>query len=156
MKKFQFKLETVLRERKRIEDLRLKEWTTADRFVRQLQTELDSTVQGLRDAIEKASVIASLPQNTAGQFIAIDTFISGEKIRIQWKEQHLEKAKKFAERRHVDYVAASQKRKALEKLKERKKSEHALKLKKSEARVQDDLYTMRWRLSADQEEEFGQ
>lgn len=155
MKKFQFKLEIVLKERKRVEDLRLREWTKAERFVKQLEAERDAMVTRLNLAFDEATQLATLPQNSSAQFMGMDSFIKGEKIRIDWKEQHLEKARKFSERRRVEYVAASQKRKALEKLKERKIAEHSLKVKKHEARIQDDLYTMRWRLSTDGEEEFG-
>ncbi len=144
MKKFRFRLEVVLRERKRIEDEKLKDWSTADRFVRELEGERSRMRDRLASVIQEASGLAENPGGGVAMLRETDQFIHGEKLRIDWKTQHIERAQRFADRRKQEYVLASQRRKALEKLKEKQSAEHAEWMRKREATALDDLYTMRW------------
>jgi flagellar export protein FliJ len=166
MKKFKFKLEVVLSERKKVEDLRRKEWTMAMRFLQALMDDLAELERQLAEAIERGDQLATIGQAPAGpgalahpatgMFQVVDGFIAGQKMRIAWKAQEIERAAKFTERRRVDYVAARQKREALEKLRARKLAEYRAESKKQELRKLDDLYIMngaaRRRIEAEGEE----
>lgn len=143
MKKFKFKLETVLSERKRVEDLRLREWTLAKRLLQGLVDDLTRLENELADAINKATELAASAQvYNIGEHAAVDGFIAGQKVRIIWKTQEIERGTKIVERKRLEYVQASQKRQALEKLKERKQTAHGEAAHKKELKQMDDIYIM--------------
>lgn len=143
MKKFRFKLQAVLTERKRLEDLKLREWTLAQRILLSMIADREKLEKRLGDAIREATVLAALPDNTSGEFRAMDAFIGGLKLRIRWKNMEIERGSKFTERKRLEYVAASQKRKALDKLRERRLEEFKEQALKRELKELDDVYIMR-------------
>ena len=158
MKKFKFKLEVVLAERKRVEDLRLREWTLAKRILQGMMdvlTELETSLDG---AIHKETQLGGSPGISGiGMFAAVDQFIAGQKARIVWKTQEIERGARLTDKKRVEYVKARQKREALEKLKERRLGEHRDVAHKNELKVLDDIYIMtgaaRRRMSIEDAEE---
>lgn len=157
MKRFKFKLETVLTERKRIEDLRLREWTIAKRMLQALMDDLSELESGLADGIARATDLGSSPDmSNVGMFSAVDDFIAGQKLRIIWKSQEIERGAKLTEKKRQEYIRASQKRQALEKLKERKLAEHKERAHKDELRKLDDIYIMNGAARKRMESEDGE
>lgn len=146
MKKFKFKLETVLKERKRIEDLRLREWTLAQRILMNMVGELTALEKRFAEVVGEATLIGGpLPraaENHVGMITTTESFIQGTKLRIGWKKQDIGRAEKLTEKKRGEYVRASQKRKALEKLKERRLAQHKSAARKQEIRALDDIYIM--------------
>ncbi|MBI3556913.1 MAG: flagellar FliJ family protein [Deltaproteobacteria bacterium] len=143
MKRFRFKLEVVLAERKRVEDLRLREWTLAKRILQGMMDALTVLELGLADAISKDSQLGSGPGvDGIGMFAAVDQFIAGQKTRIVWKTQEIERGARLTDKKRVEYVKARQKREALEKLKERRLGEHRVASHKHELKTLDDIYIM--------------
>lgn len=143
MKRFKFKLEAVLTERKRVEDVRLREWTLTKRFLQALLEDLSDLEKGLEDGIARVTELNKLSEEShIGMYAALEAFISGQKTRIIWKSQEIQKATKLSERARVEYIKMRQKREALEKLKERKNQDYRKEVRKSEFRQIDDIYIM--------------
>ena len=151
-KKFQFRLEVVLTERKRQEEKRLQEWTLARQVIGEMIKVCEALKARLRLAMTEATDLAGLKHNVAANLISMEHFITGTKTKIGWKEREIERAEKLVERKRLEYVAASQKRKTLEKLKESKLKEYMLIQKKKENKALDDIYVMRgMRFSVEEE-----
>lgn len=152
MKRFRFKLEVVLRERKRIEDLKLGEWVLAKNV---LQTMVDQR-QELEDRLASAMKELSRTDGSSVSLALVgDAFIEGQKIRIEWKKREIERGEKLVEKKRLEYVAVKQKRMALDKLKERKFEEYRDEARKQEQKTLDDTYIMTGAFKArEAEEEF--
>ena len=143
MKKFKFRLETVLNERKKNENIKLRDWTLAQRILQTLANQKIQFEKRLNEACSEATQLAELPINSSAEFYTIDNFIKGIKLLIQWKEQEIERATKLTQKKYSEYVQASQKRKILEKLKEKRTEEFKKAIHKKELKELDDLYIMR-------------
>lgn len=156
MKKFRFKLEVVLSERKRVEDQRLKDWTLAQRLLQGMCDQLVALQERLLAAFDEATSLGTLQSGSVSVMSTVETFISGQKIRIDWKTREIERAKKIVEKARLLYVTARQKREALEKLKERRLDEFKERIRKDELKRMDDIYVMNGaavRRAAEEDEE---
>ncbi|MEW6057834.1 MAG: flagellar export protein FliJ [Bdellovibrionota bacterium] len=146
MKKFKFNLEIVLGERKRSEDLRLREWTLARKILQTMLDDLNALETRLVKAFDESTDLAMKQSGLGGSNIAmlgtVESFISGVKVKIQWKKQEIERALKLTERTRVEYVKARQKREALEKLKASRHEEFRKRVRKRELKDLDDMYVM--------------
>lgn len=153
-RKFRFRLEAVLEERKRLEDKKLQEWTLARSILSAMVEARDGLKRRLEKALAEATELASVRENTSAQFAAMDAFIRGTKLKIQWKSQEIERGGKLTEKKRLEYVAASQKRMALEKIKDRRLEEYKELIRKRELKEIDDIYIMRsaWALERQEEE----
>lgn len=140
MKRFKFKLEVVLKERKRVEDLKQREWMMARRLLLAMNEDLTNMIERLEAAFGEATQLGAA--GNIGMLHSIDGFIDGTKLRIEWKRQEIVRAEKLTEKKRVEYVKERQKREALEKLKERKYEEFKEELRKKELRELDELYVM--------------
>lgn len=139
MKKFKFKLEVVLGERKRVEDLRLREWVLAKRILQGMIDELAAMEKRLAEVFRESTETGA---HDAAMLSAIESFIQGTKVRITWKKRDIERGAKLTERKRLEYVQASQKRAMLDKLKERRFAEFREALRKGELKKLDDIYIM--------------
>jgi flagellar protein FliJ len=139
MKKFKFKLEVVLNERKRVEDLRLREWVLAKRILQSMIDELAAMEQRLKKAFREATDTGA---NDPAMLSTIESFIQGTKIRIVWKKRDIERGAKLTERKRLEYVHASQKRAMLDKLKEKQLEQFREEVKMRELKELDDIYIM--------------
>ena len=157
MKKFKFGLEVVLQERRRLADLKLREFSLAKKILNMMIEDLAAMEQRLDEAYNEATSLASNPLNNIGLVSSMESFISGLKIRIVWKNGEIERAKRLTEKKRVEYVAAKQKSEAISKLRERKLDEYTAFARKHELKQLDDLYIMsgaaRRRMDDDSEEQ---
>ncbi|MBI2606803.1 MAG: flagellar FliJ family protein [Deltaproteobacteria bacterium] len=152
-RKFRFRLATVLEERKRQEDKKLQEWTLARNILSAMVEARDGLKRRLAAAVEQATGLAAAPENTSAQFVAMDAFIRGTKLKIQWKNQEIERGGKLTEKKRLEYVSASQKRMALEKIKDRRLEEYKERIRKREFKEIDDIYIMRSAWASERQEE---
>lgn len=143
MKKFKFKLEVVLEERKRIEDAKLREWMISERLLQGLKEQKQKFEQDLDNAVLQTDQLSRMAENSSAEFHVANAFIEGTKLRLQWKRQEIERGSKLTERKRLEYVAARQRREALEKLKARRKEDYMDQAKMRELKQLDDLYIMR-------------
>ena len=158
MKKFRFKLDVVLAERKRVEDQRLKDWTLAQRLLQGMYDQLHALQKRLSVAFGEATSLGALQAGNVGMLSSVESFISGQKVRIEWKSREIERAIKIVEKARLLYVTARQKREALEKLKERKFDEFKEAIRKNELKKLDDIYVMTGaavRRAREEDEEAG-
>lgn len=144
MRRFKFKLEVVLKERKRIEDMRLREWTLSKRILQDLVDELTALETRLEEVFGEATETVHLDgvSNDIGVIQMMDSFIVGTKLRIERKKSEILRAARLTEKKRLEFVAASQKREALEKFKEKKFEDYKRETLKREHRDLDDVYIM--------------
>jgi flagellar FliJ protein len=151
MKKFIFKLEAVLTDRKRTEDMRLKEWSIVNRMLAELKGQQVSLETRLKDALVEATEFASAPTVSPAILAETERFIQGVKQRLQWKVNDITRAEKFVEQRRSAWFAARQKRMIIDKIKEKRMSEHRQEARDQEYREQDDQMVMRARLALEED-----
>ncbi len=142
-KKFVFKLDVVLKERKRQEEQKLHEWVLSRTILQKMIDYCNELKERLSKAIVEATELASLPTNSSAQLLAMHDFIEATKKRITWKSNEIEKGSKLVEKKRIEYVTAAQKRQSLEKLKERRLDEYKEQIAKKELKELDDVYIMR-------------
>lgn len=150
MKKFKFKLEAVLTERKRVEDLLLREWVEAKNILLGMINEKVELETRLAEAVDEMTETGGA---SMGLRDVMENFISGQKVRIGWKVRQIERAEKLVEKKRLQYVAARQKREAIEKLKERQLEQYKALAKKLERKALDDTYIMNGAFKIRQKEE---
>lgn len=151
MKKFKFKLEAVLSDRKRTEDMRLKEWSIVNRMLAELRQQKLDLVERLSGAISEATQFASAATISPAILSETEHFIQGVKQRIQWKENEIARAEKFVEQRRLAWFTARQKRMIIDKIKEQRMIEHQEQVRVHEHKVIDDLMVMRARITRGEE-----
>ena len=146
MKKFKFRLEAVLVERKKAEDGRLRDWAQTKRMLQQLVDDLsllESKLQGaFVDCTSTAQATSGSALGTIGLLGSIENYINGTKTRIAWKRRDIERGSKLVEKARQLYLQAKQRRNVLEKLKENQFERYKLAAHKHELRQLDDVYIM--------------
>jgi flagellar export protein FliJ len=142
MKRFKFKLDVVLTERKRFESVKLKEWGMAQRILKQMIDEKTAMEKRLMEVFEESTLASSQKEGSISILHSMEVFIHGAKLKITWKAQEIERAKKLTEKKRMEYVFARQKREVIEKLRERKHQEYKNEMRKKELKEQDELYIM--------------
>lgn len=147
MKKFKFRLESVRIDRKRVEDLRLREWSIVNRMLADLIKEKEHIESRITKAFDEMTTAKSTPRLSAGIISELESFIQGLKIRLDWKKNEIARAEKFVERKRIEWLGARQKRMILDKMKEKKVAEHKEAVRLKENNDLNDLYLMRARLN---------
>lgn len=153
MKRFKFKLEAVRLDRKRGEDLKLREWSIVNRMLAELRNEKTAMEERMKSAFREMTDLNAMPRLSTGLITELESFIQGLRQRIEWKGGEIARAEKFVERKRVEWMAARQKRMILDKLKEKKVEEHLEEARWREDRDLDDLNLMRARIKAGEEGE---
>lgn len=141
--RFVFHFEKLLKHRQSLENFAQRDWAEAQGHVDRAQSEL----KRMYDLIDQSRIRAADLENRGGAHgVAlgqIDDFIRGQKIRIERLRLKIRELQAVAEEKHELLVEAAKERKILEKLKEKKKEEHRLLLKKSELKELDDIVVTR-------------
>lgn len=150
MKKFRFKLESVLRARVIGENEALKNLAEAQK---KLQSELENkkTLQlQLDQALDEREGLGEVPVPATG-FQILHNHIIGTKQRILRSDQAIVRANRNVQKAMRSYLHAKRLTRMMEIMRERAFSEFRLLRKKEEQKVQDDLTIMRSRMSASEE-----
>lgn len=142
MKKFRFKLESVLKERKKVEDERLRDWTMARQIIQGMYDQLKSMQTRLGEAFDETTALGAQASGTVAMFHSMESFIKGTKLRIDWKQREIARAEKIVEKAKLLYITARQKREAIEKLRERRLAEYKDAARAKELKIMDDIYIM--------------
>ena len=140
MKRFKFTLEVVLKERKRVEDLKLREWTLSLQLLQKMIDEQNALTKRLQEVVKEGDKLAGFPENTIGALQGVESFLKGQRLKIDWKKRDIERANMLTNKKKEEYVKARQKREVLEKLKEKKLAQHRKILKKKELKELDEIY----------------
>ncbi len=138
MKKFRFSLETVLRVKRQVEDLRRRELAAAQGARDQVLALLDRRGSELRElnesqaAARAGKVDLQIERWFLGSHQALSAQISAGKRELLAKEALLDEAR-------VRAVEAARERKVLEKLEERQRSIHQLQENREEQGSMDEM-----------------
>jgi flagellar FliJ protein len=143
MKKFKFRLASVAKERERVEGLRLREWTIVNRMMMELHSEKKKLETRLVQAINEMTEIRRASVVSTSMISETENFIQSVKLRIEWKKGEISRAEKFVERKRVEWAVARQKRKVLDKLKEKQLEDFKAEQRLKELKATDDIYIMR-------------
>lgn len=152
MKKFIFRLETVLTERKRQEDFKLREWSIVNRMLIDLQSDLSVLENSLNQAFVDASHLKSMSDLSIATIVAQESYIEGLRLKIDWKKNDISRAVKFVDRKKQEWLLFRKNRMILDKLKEKKKIEHKKEANRKEQKDLDDMYIMRARKNSLEDE----
>lgn len=142
MKKFQFRLDTVLKLRKKKEDLALQEFAKAQRAY---QSEIHNRaflMQRLEQALERREKLG-VTEVSSVAFKTEEDFISGTKQRIIQAGQAILRAHRSLQKAMSNYLHFKKQTMVLEKLEETQFAKFKEQLRKREERELDDLTIMR-------------
>lgn len=147
MRKFQFRLEAVERNRKlqeqekqvalarKLEKMRATEGRLLEADTKEVQARRDFAGLGSPGKAHKPS-----------DFWLLDQFIRGQKVRRVDLKQQLEIDQQAAGQAYGDFLHARQQKKIMEKLREKKMSQFREEARKLESRAQDEQYVTRNRI----------
>lgn len=149
MKKFQFKFETILKQRKLREEDALRALGAAQRAYQHELNERARLVFELNLALKRREDLGS-PDRTERlgiiEFQLEDEFISGTKHRITRADHAIARASRAVEKALRIYLNARKQLRAMEVLREKAYAEYRRERAKYEQRLQDDITMMRGRL----------
>lgn len=142
--KFKFRLEAVLKLRRRLEDEAQRAFTES----RAVFDEANAVLKRMYESIDRGrEKIAQTQRDGKAGAIAtigeIESFIVGQGLRIKKQREVLRSAQQDLEEKQEALILALRERKSLEKLKERKKKEHDMDVARREALALDEIATIR-------------
>lgn len=143
---FRFSLESILKHRKREEEIAQKEFmeqqTIVETCLRHLE-ELYLQIDRTRELIS-ASVKSGTPEDLH-RIRSSEEFIEGQKIRIHNERKRARELIRELEERQEILLSRLHERKIMEKLKEKKFEEYKVLMAQMEMREMDDLVNVRWK-----------
>ena len=153
MKKFKFQLDTVLRYKTQVLDIRLAEHGTALANVRRQEGVLEQATNN-RIACEEEYREMKQQGLTIAEAMKYETGIEVLQRTVQRETEKLKELRKIEEQRRAALVEAKQETQSLEKLKEMKRGEYDSMVAKAEEKEIDDLVMAR-RSASLREQEAG-
>lgn len=142
MKKFRFQLDTVLRYKNQMLDIRLAEHGTALAAVRRQETVLEQAIQNRMDCEEEYRQ-KKAEGLTIADSMKYETGIEVLERRVQRETGLLKELRKAEEEKRRLLVEAKQETQSLEKLKDIKRGEYDAAVAKAEEKEIDDLVMSR-------------
>ncbi len=142
MKKFRFQLDTVLRYKNQMLDIRLAEHGTALAAVRRQETVLEQAIQNRVDCEEEYRQ-KKAEGLTIADSMKYETGIEVLERRVQRETGLLKELRKAEEEKRRLLVEAKQETQSLEKLKDIKRGEYDVAVAKAEEKEIDDLVMSR-------------
>ncbi len=142
MKKFRFQLDTVLRYKNQMLDIRLAEHGTALAAVRRQETMLEQAIQNRVDCEEEYRQ-KKAEGLTIADSMKYETGIEVLERRVQRETGLLKELRKAEEEKRRLLVEAKQETQSLEKLKDIKRGEYDAAVAKAEEKEIDDLVMSR-------------
>lgn len=142
MKSFKFKFEVVERHRKQKEDEALSMLALAQEKLKEEINKRNSLISSMNSSLQRREELGDFPLSK-GHFQLEDEFISGQKIRIKNADLEIERAKNRVGKVFSYFLKCRKDKKIIERLRENELDKHKKEVKKSEQKIQDDLYVMR-------------
>jgi len=138
---FRFGLDSVLKHRKRLEEIAQKEFATA-------QAAVDATLRRLEDMYQRMDEvreeISQAEANSRLEHVRdMEHFLYGHRIRIENVRKEARELLQVAEQKQEALILAAREKKVLVKLKEKRLHEYREWLNRIEAKNQDDQTMMR-------------
>ena len=154
MKKFQFQLDTVLRYKTQVLDIRLAEHGSALAAVRRQEGVLEQAT-GNRLACEEEYRQRKAEGLTIAEAMKYETGIEVLEAAVRREAAKLKELQKAEEQKRAALVEAKQETQSLEKLKEMKRGEYDSMVAKAEEKEIDDLVMARRSASLREEEDMA-
>jgi flagellar FliJ protein len=140
---FKFGLESVLKHRKRLEDIAQREFAEAQASVDDVLRRLEEMYRRMDEVREEIRRVQSTGHKEAiAEICAMEQFLMGQKIRIESVRQEARQLLQVAEEKQEALVAAAREKKVLVKLKEKRMAEYRQWLERVEAKMLDDQAMM--------------
>ncbi|MCB0341030.1 MAG: flagellar export protein FliJ [Pseudobdellovibrionaceae bacterium] len=140
---FHFPLETLLKHRKRQMEMAQREFEIAQHQLNQCLQEIDNIH---RQILESRQLIAYAESQKTTDTRSVDQlfeFIEGSKIRMKIKQNEARNLMEVADNKRRVFQEKATDHKSLERLKDRRKSEYKVQVKKKENQTMDDMNVMR-------------
>lgn len=150
MKRYRFRLDSVLRVRRIQEERARAELLSANQGVVAAQRHLGQRIAHLEE-LPKSAKIASTPA-----FLANQARLASIASSISMARAAREVAEHAADERRVAWHVTARRVEGLERLDERDRTEHALEAQRAADQEVDDLVVSRFRTARDGEEEGGE
>ena len=154
MKKFKFQLDTVLRYKTQVLDIRLAEHGTALANVRRQEGVLEQAISHRTACEEEYREMKELGL-TIAEAMKYETGIEVLQRTVLRETEKLKELRKIEEQRRAALVQAKQETQSLEKLREIKRGEYDSMVAKAEEKEIDDLVMSRRSQSLREAEELG-
>ena len=140
---FKFGLESVLKHRKRLEDVAQREFVQAQADVDAALGRLEKMYQRLDEVrIEISGKETSGGREAIANICELELFLRGHKVRIESVRLEARELLAIAETKQEALIHAATEKKVLVKLREKRLAEHRLVLERMEAKIQDDQAMM--------------
>jgi flagellar export protein FliJ len=150
VKKFKFRLAVVERDRELKEQAKRLELSKAIQGMQKAEAGLVALDHREVQARREFAALGSTDKNgevNSSSFWILDQFIQGQRVRRFELKQILQDRETQVSHAYKDFLVARQQKKIMEKLRERREQEHKEQMQRLDKREQDDLYTMRHRLT---------
>jgi flagellar FliJ protein len=142
--KFRFRLETLLRHRKLMQDEAQRIYADAQKAVQDQLARIKEMYADLDEARIRSEVLQKQGGTCAPDLVQIEEYINGQKIRIQLARNKARELMQIAEEKLEILTEKMQEHKLLEKLKEKKREEYRRERNKDMQKENDDLALMRF------------
>lgn len=147
---FRFSMESVLKHRKRQEELAMKEVADA-------QSNLDACLRAIENMYRQIDETrASISRNERSAqadvqwIVTSEAFIEAQKVRIHKERMHARELIRELETKQEQLVERLHERKIIEKLKERREQEYKERIARLEQKELDDMTNSRWQLKGNE------
>lgn len=140
---FVFSLEVLLDHKRKLQDEARRVWVEAQSKVDQATDELNGFYKQVDDTRLQNQELERTGGALAGRLVMNDSFVEGQKIRIEHQRLKIRELKSAAEILHEQLIEAAKETKALEKLKEKQKEDYKKKMRIREMKENDEIVTLR-------------
>ena len=142
--KFRFRLETLLRHRKIVQDEAQRAYAEAQSAVQLQLTRIKEMYADLDEARLRAENLQKRGGACLPDLLQIEDYVQGQKVRIQRARQKARELMQVAEEKLEILTEKMQEHKVLEKLKEKQKEEMRRAYNKKQQKESDDISLMRF------------
>ncbi len=142
--KFKFSLQTVMRQRKILEDLAQKEFSIMQNKLRLENEKLNNLQQARLNAFKKASALNQAGGTLGPALSQIEEFKKGQDVRIERQKKRVLEVEKWVEEKREILRQAALEFKIIEKLREKKLSEHKKEQSIAEQKELDEQNVLRF------------
>lgn len=141
---FKFSLDGVLKHRKRLEEVAQREYAEAQAAVDECLKKIEAMYKRSDEVREEIfGAQTSGASSSVENIREMELFLAGQKIRIETLRQHARALLLVAEEKQEALIQAAQDKKALEKMREKRKAQWDAWIRQIEAKELDDMTTVR-------------
>ena len=144
MKRFIFRLETLLKHRETLEDLREQEFAVAQGRHDAARQQLDALLTHYRQTVAERPGAETGSRFNAPAIQSREKYIEALQQQIAQQTEHIELARLIAEEMRVEMVAAKQKREAVSQLRDKDHADYVAEVQRKTQEGLDEIASMRF------------